>query len=70
MFKVIAIPFGYVMKFCYMLLKNYGLALVLFTFLTKLLMFPLSVKQQKQSAKTAKMQPKLEKLKKKYGNNK
>jgi len=70
MFKVIAIPFGYVMKFCYMLLKNYGLALVLFTFLTKLLMFPLSIKQQKQSAKTAKMQPKLEKLKKKYGNNK
>lgn len=70
MFEIIAIPFGYVMKFCYMLLKNYGLALVLFTFITKLLMFPLSVKQQKQSAKTAKLQPKLEKLKKKYGNNK
>lgn len=70
MFKIIAIPFGYVMKLCYMLLKNYGLALVLFTFITKLLMFPLSVKQQKQSAKTAKIQPKLEQLKKKYGNNK
>ncbi|MBE6837662.1 MAG: membrane protein insertase YidC [Ruminococcus sp.] len=69
MFKLIAIPFGYVMKYCYLLLKNYGLALVLFTFITKLLMFPLSVKQQKQTAKSAKLQPKLDKLKKKYGNN-
>lgn len=33
-------------------------------------MFPLSVKQQKQTAKTARLQPKLEKLKKKYGKNK
>lgn len=67
---IIAIPFGYVMKLCYMLLKNYGLALILFTLITKLLMFPLSVKQQKQSVKTMRLQPKLEKLKKKYGKDK
>lgn len=66
----IAIPFGYVMRLCYLVCKNYGWALILFTFITKLLMFPLSVKQQKQTAKTARLQPKLEKLKKKYGKNK
>lgn len=66
----IAIPFGYVMRLCYLLCKNYGLALILFTLITKLLMLPLSVKQQKQTAKTARLQPKLEKLKKKYGKNK
>ena len=69
LFSIIAIPFGYMMKVCYMLLKNYGFALILFTFITKVLMFPFSVSQQKQTAKTAKLQPKLEKLKKKYGNN-
>lgn len=68
--SIIAIPFGWLMKLCYMLVKNYGFALILFTFITKLIMFPLQIKQQKMSAKTAKLNPKLQKLKQKYGNNK
>lgn len=68
--SIIAIPFGWIMKLCYLLLKNYGFALILFTLITKILMFPLNVKQQKATAKTAKLNPKLEQLKKKYGNNK
>lgn len=68
--SIIAIPFGWIMKLCYLLLKNYGFALIVFTLITKILMFPLNVKQQKATAKTAKLNPKLEQLKKKYGNNK
>ena len=68
--SIIAIPFGWLMKLCYIIVKNYGFALILFTFITKLIMFPLQIKQQKMSAKTAKLNPKLQKLKQKYGNNK
>ena len=48
---------------------NYALAIVLFTLVTKIILFPLSVKQQKSAAAMAAFQPKLEKLKKQYANN-
>ena len=69
LFSIIAIPFGYVLKWCYMLVQNYGWALLLFTVLIKLLLLPSSAKTQISSAKTARLQPKLEQLKKKYANN-
>ena len=68
-FSIIAIPFGYVLKWCYMLVQNYGWALLLFTVLIKLLLLPSSAKTQISTAKMAKIQPKLEQLKKKYANN-
>lgn len=70
MMSIIAIPFGWLMKLCYFLVDNYAIALILFTFITKLLMFPLNIKQQKATAKTAKLNPKLQQLQKKYANNK
>ncbi|MFA5658682.1 MAG: YidC/Oxa1 family membrane protein insertase [Oscillospiraceae bacterium] len=69
-FNIIAIPLGFIMKACYLLVKNYGIALILFTFLIKLILFPLSVKQQKNTARTAQLNPKLQLLQKKYANNK
>ena len=67
--KLIAIPLGWIMKLCYMLLNNYGLALLLFTFITRLLVFPLNIKQQKSSARMAMLKPELDKLQKKYAKN-
>ncbi len=69
LFSIIAIPFGWVLKLCYMLVQNYGWALFIFTVLIKLLLLPSSIKTQKSSAKMARLQPKLEQLKKKYANN-
>ena len=68
--NLISKPFGWVMWFCYEIVNNYGLALILFTLFTKLILFPLSIKQQKNTARTQALAPKLEKLKKKCGNNK
>lgn len=70
MWSLIATPFGWIMKLCYTLVKNYGIALLLFTFIIKLIMLPSGLKQQKDSAKMAKLQPKLEQIRKKYANNK
>lgn len=67
---IIATPLGWIMKLCYYLVKNYGIALLLFTIITRAIVFPLTVKQQKSSAKTAMLNPELQKLQKKYGKNK
>ncbi|MDE7292876.1 MAG: YidC/Oxa1 family membrane protein insertase, partial [Oscillospiraceae bacterium] len=53
----------------YSLVKNYGIAIAIFTVIMRILLFPLSVKQQKMVAANAAFAPKLESLKKKYANN-
>ncbi|WP_294489215.1 membrane protein insertase YidC [uncultured Ruminococcus sp.] len=70
MFDIIAIPLGWIMKGCYYVFKNYGIALLVFTFLTRLIMFPLNVNQQKSMAKNTMLKPKLDELERKYGKNK
>ena len=49
LFGVIAIPLGWIMKACYLLVRNYGIALILFTIIIRLLLLPLNIKQQKSS---------------------
>ena len=60
-------PFGWIMRLIYDLVDNYALAILLFTIFTKLILFPISYKQQKNSAKMQRFNPKLEKLRKKTG---
>lgn len=69
LFRIIAIPFGYVLKLAYMMVKNYGVALFLFTVVINLIMLPSRIKQQKESGKMANLRPKLEQIQKKYANN-
>lgn len=59
-------PFGYLLYLCYLPLKDYGLAILMFTFLTRILLFPLAIKQQRSTAEMARMRPKMEALQKKY----
>ena len=47
--SIIAIPLGWIMKGLYYVVKNYGIALLLFTFVTRLIVFPLAIKQQKST---------------------
>ncbi len=69
--KVFGWPLGFVMLGCYLLTgNNYALAITLFTFITKIALLPLSIKQQKEQAKMAVFQPKLKRIQEKYGNNK
>ena len=48
----------------------FGLAIILFTFLVRILMIPLAMKQFKSMAKMQALQPEMEKIKNKYGNKK
>lgn len=67
---IIGYPLGWIMWFCYLVIRNYGFALILFTILTKLMTFPLMLKQQKSSVKMAMIKPKLDAIQAKYANNK
>ena len=55
--------FEAVLKLCYQFLDNYGLAIILFTLLSKVVLLPLSVWVQKNSIKLVKMQPDINLLK-------
>ncbi len=61
---------GWVLKLCNDLCGNYGVALILFTLLIKLVLLPLSVKQQSSMMKTQKLQPLLNEIQRKYPNDK
>lgn len=66
-FKPLYWLFGVCMSFLMELLGNqYFIAIIIFTVVTRLLLLPLNVKQQKTMAKTTRLQPKLQKIQKKY----
>lgn len=66
---IIKIPIGYLLDWIYQFVQNYGVALILFTLAVKLLLLPLTLKQQKSMTKIQKLQPKLQALQEKYKND-
>ena len=58
--------FGTVMKWCYDITKNYGLAIILFTIFSKIVLLPVSVWVQKNSIKMVKIQPEINRIKVRY----
>lgn len=69
MFAFIANIFGYLLNFLYTILNNYGLAIIIFSILVKLILLPLTIKQQKTMEKTTKMQDEMKALQFKYKND-
>ena len=65
-FDIIAVPLGYVLSFIYNILPNYFVAIFLFTLVVRAATFPLSLKSQKSQAERAKLAPRLERIQKKY----
>ena len=57
---------GYIMNLCYELCNNYGLAIILFTLFSKVILLPISIWVQKNSIKMVKMQPDINKIKINY----
>lgn len=63
-------PLGLIAYALFSVLKNYGAVLIIFTLITRVILFPITLKQQKSSAKMQLFQPKIQELQKKYANNK
>lgn len=57
---------GTIMRFCYNLFGNYGIAIILFTLISKIILLPVSIWVQKNSIKMVKMQPDINRIKINY----
>ena len=66
MFELIATPFGYLMNWLHQWTGSYVLALLLFTLTTKLVLLPLSIRQQKNSVRQAQIRPKERAIRRRY----
>ena len=66
---IFANTFGYVLNLLYNLLNNYGLAIILFTILIKIILLPISIKQQRTMKKSAKLQEQMKSIQFKYKND-
>ena len=52
----------WVLEFFYMLIPNYGVAIILLTLFTKLIFFPLTMKSSESTAKMAALNPKMQEI--------
>lgn len=70
MFSAIAKPFGWLMMGLYDLLNNYGLALIAFALIVKIILLPFQMKSKRGSMRQARLMPKMKEIEKKHGANK
>ncbi len=65
----IRVPFGYLLSWLYQLTSNYGIALIIFAVILKLILLPATAKSKKSTMKMSRLQPRLQALQKKYAND-
>lgn len=63
---ILLVPMGFIIRVCYSLTNNYAIALLLFALVMQAVLFPLGVKQQKNTNKQAALRPKENAIRKKY----
>lgn len=61
---------GSLLYWVYSIVQNYGVALILFTILTKILLLPLNMKQTESTKKMNEINPKMKAIQEKYKNDK
>ena len=68
--STIARPFGMLLMFLYDLVNNYGLALILFAIVIRVILLPFQMKSKRGTMRQSRLQPKIAELQKKHGTNK
>ena len=66
---IIQIPFGYLLDFLYQFTTNYGVALILFAILVKIILLPTTMKSKKSTMKMSRLAPKVQEIQKKYADD-
>lgn len=66
---VIRVPFGYLMDILYRLTGNYGVTMILFAIIVKLVMLPIAAKSKRSSMKMSRISPQVKKIQEKYADN-
>ena len=68
--KIITVPFNWLLMTLYDFVGNYGLAIILFALIVKLILLPFQMKSKRSMMRTSSLAPKLKELEKKFGDNK
>lgn len=68
--SIITTPFGWLLLQLYNLTKNYGIAIILFGLLVKLVLLPFAMKSKRGTLQQTRLQPRMKELEKKYAGNK
>lgn len=66
---IITVPFGWLLSILYDLTTNYGVALILFSVLVKLILLPMTAKGKKSMMKMARLTPRVKALQDKYADD-
>lgn len=67
--STIAKPFGILMMWLYNITSNYGIAIILFAIIVRLILLPFQMKSKKGTMRMTLLAPKQAELQKKYGSN-
>lgn len=68
--KYLLMPFAWLLMFFYNLFNNYGLAIILFALVVKVVLFPFALKGKRSMVKMSALTGKQQRLQKQYANNK
>ena len=63
---IVTVPFGWLLAQLYQLTTNYGVALMIFAVLVKILLYPVTAKSKKSMMKMSRLSPRLQAIQKKY----
>jgi len=66
---IVTVPFGWLLKVLYELTTNYGVAVILFAIIVKLVLTPMSAKGKKSMMKMSRLTPQIQKLQEKYADD-
>ncbi len=68
-YEILGIPFGFVISLFYALTGNYILSIFCLLLIVRVCLLPSAIKQQKSVAMQQRLQPKLRRIREKYGND-
>ena len=61
--------FGYLLNALYSVFNNYGIAIIIFSIILRIILIPITIKQQKSLKKSAELQEEMKEIQRKYKNN-
>ncbi len=66
---LVTVPFGWLLGLLYQFTSNYGVAMIIFAIVVKLILAPISAKSKKSSMKMSRLTPRIQVLREKYAND-
>ena len=67
---IVTVPFGYLIKWLYEVIGNYGVAMILFAVIVQLVLLPITAKSKKSMMKMSRLQPRIQEIQRKYADDK